>query len=120
MVLYMTEVEEVMFEETPEYTLENYLSDVGGAAGLILGMSAATIVGFIEHVLLHLTWRSYQWFGKKSKWFAEKSKVFIHGKTIVTGILYFTLIKARQHQLEQEKKTIVVNELPVKSHERCI
>ena len=38
-VLYMTEVEEVMFEETPEYTLENYLSDVGGAAGLILGMS---------------------------------------------------------------------------------
>ena len=35
----MTEVEEVMFEETPEYTLENYLSDVGGAAGLILGMS---------------------------------------------------------------------------------
>ena len=116
----MTEVEEVMFEETPEYTLENYLSDVGGAAGLILGMSAATIVGFIEHVLLHLTWRSYQWFGKKSKWFAEKSKVFIHGKTIVTGILYFTLIEARQHQLEQEKKTIVVNELPVKSHERCI
>ena len=116
----MTEVEEVMFEETPEYTLENYLSDVGGAAGLILGMSAATIVGFIEHVLLHLTWRSYQWFGKKSKWFAEKSKVFIHGKTIVTGILYLTLIEARQHQLEQEKKTIVVNELPVKSHERCI
>ena len=82
MVLYMTEVEEVMFVETPEYTLENYLSDVGGAAGLILGMSAATIVGFIEHILLHLTWRSYQWFGKKSKWFAEKSKVFIHGKII--------------------------------------
>ena len=83
----MTEVEEVMFVETPEYTLENYLSDVGGAAGLILGMSAATIVGFIEHILLHLTWRSYQWFGKKSKWFAEKSKVFIHGK-IITRIIY--------------------------------
>ena len=115
----MTEVEEVMFVETPEYTLENYLSDVGGAAGLILGMSAATIVGFIEHILLHLTWRSYQWFGKKSKWFAEKSKVFIHGKIIHKRIIY-TPFKARQHQLEQEKKTIVANELPIKSHERCI
>ena len=37
MVLYMTDVQEVVVEETPEYTLENYMSDVGGAAGLILG-----------------------------------------------------------------------------------
>ena len=46
MVLYMTEVEEVCYTETPEYTLENYLSDVGGATGLILGMSMATVIGY--------------------------------------------------------------------------
>ena len=37
MVLYMTDVQEVVVEEVPEYTLENYMSDVGGASGLILG-----------------------------------------------------------------------------------
>ena len=36
MVLYMTDVQEVVVEEVPEYTLENYMSDVGGASGLIL------------------------------------------------------------------------------------
>ena len=34
--------------ETPEYGSENFMSDVGGTAGLILGMSFATIVGLID------------------------------------------------------------------------
>ena len=32
-----TNIIEVCYTETPEYTLENFLSDVGGTAGLILG-----------------------------------------------------------------------------------
>ena len=32
----------VVYTETPEYDLENFLSDVGGTSGLILGMSFAT------------------------------------------------------------------------------
>ena len=42
MVLYMTDVQEVVVEEVPEYTLENYMSDVGGASGLILGRAPRT------------------------------------------------------------------------------
>ena len=32
-----TNIIEVCYTETPEYTLDNFLSDVGGTAGLILG-----------------------------------------------------------------------------------
>ena len=35
-------------KETPEYGMENFLSDVGGTAGLILGMSFATVIGLID------------------------------------------------------------------------
>ena len=45
MVLYMTDVQEVVVEEVPEYTLENYMSDVGGASGLILGRVPRTTHG---------------------------------------------------------------------------
>ena len=38
MVLYMTNIIEVSYTETPTYTLEKFLSDVGGNAGLILGI----------------------------------------------------------------------------------
>ena len=104
MVLYMTEVEEVMFEETPEYTLENYLglrgsikiyfqitlllgkiptpkSDVGGAAGLILGMSAATIVGFIEYLMLNLVCHVHFFANKITyKLLIQKTTLFAKGK----------------------------------------
>ena len=33
MVLYMTEVDEVVYTETPEYGMDSFLSDVGGTAG---------------------------------------------------------------------------------------
>lgn len=88
MVLYMTDVQEVVVEEVPEYTLENYMSDVGGASGLILGraprtrwlsdgrgqqrtvkhegesrkgMSMATMIGFIEYVLVNISKVISQW-----------------------------------------------------------
>ena len=48
MVIYMTEVEEVCYTEVAEYGIENFLSDVGGTAGLILGMSFATVIGLVD------------------------------------------------------------------------
>ena len=83
----MTDVQEVVVEEVPEYTLENYMSDVGGASGLILGraprtgwlsdgqqrtakhgqgesrkgMSMATMIGFIEYVLVNISKVISQW-----------------------------------------------------------
>ena len=38
MVLYMSNTVEVCYTETPEYTHDKFLSDVGGTAGLILGI----------------------------------------------------------------------------------
>ena len=54
MVLYMTEVDEVVYTQTPEYGLDLLLSDVGGTAGLILGMSFATVIGLIDIILQHI------------------------------------------------------------------
>ena len=51
MVIYMTDVEEVCYTEVPEYTREDFLSDIGGSAGLILGMSVATVIGFLDIVI---------------------------------------------------------------------
>ena len=42
---------EVDYEEEPAYTLESLFSDVGGAAGLALGMSLATFFGALEYLM---------------------------------------------------------------------
>ena len=42
---------EVDYEEEPAYTLESLFSDVGGAAGLALGMSLATFFGALEYLI---------------------------------------------------------------------
>ena len=39
------------YEEEPEYTLESLFSDIGGAAGLALGVSLATFFGALEYLL---------------------------------------------------------------------
>lgn len=45
---YMQEVREVTNLEVPDYISSQYLSDTGGAAGLFLGMSVATILGALD------------------------------------------------------------------------
>ena len=34
--------------EQPEYTSFEFLSDIGGTAGLVLGLSAASLISFVE------------------------------------------------------------------------
>ena len=51
-VVYLPEVNKVTHLEVAEYTIEQFLSDVGGAAGLVLGVSLATLVGFLDCCLV--------------------------------------------------------------------
>ena len=51
-VVYLAEVNEVTHLEVAQYTIEQFLSDVGGAAGLVLGVSLATLVGFLDCCLV--------------------------------------------------------------------
>ena len=69
MVLYMTNIIEILykalgfyklakicsmkpnnnsFKESAVYPLEKFMSDVGGTAGLMLGMSLATVIGLVD------------------------------------------------------------------------
>ena len=50
-MITVPEGSEMDYEEEPEYTLETLFSDIGGAAGLALGMSLATFFGAIEYLL---------------------------------------------------------------------
>ena len=36
------------FKESAVYPLEKFMSDVGGTAGLMLGMSLATVIGLVD------------------------------------------------------------------------
>ena len=51
-VVYLPEVNEVTHLEVAEYTIEQFLSDVGGAAGLFIGMSLATVLGTCDFIFL--------------------------------------------------------------------
>ena len=52
--ILVPEGSEVDYEEEPAYTLESLFSDVGGAAGLALGMSLATFFGALEYLMYRL------------------------------------------------------------------
>ena len=41
------------YYERPDYDKARFLSDIGGAAGLILGMSIASILGFIDCIFIY-------------------------------------------------------------------
>ena len=51
-VVYLAEVNEVTHLEVAQYTVEQFLSDVGGAAGLFMGMSLATVLGTFDCVMM--------------------------------------------------------------------
>ena len=51
-VVYLAEVNEVTHLEVAQYTVEQFLSDVGGAAGLFMGMSLATVLGTFDCIMM--------------------------------------------------------------------
>ena len=53
-MITVPEGSEVDYEEEPAYTLESLFSDVGGAAGLGLGMSLATFFGALEYFIYRI------------------------------------------------------------------
>ena len=48
--VYLAEVNEITHLEVAQYSIEQFLSDVGGAAGLFMGMSLATVLGTFDCV----------------------------------------------------------------------
>jgi len=53
-MVYEAETYEREFVEVPTYAGAQFLSDVGGAAGLVLGVSVATVVGLIDCIILNI------------------------------------------------------------------
>ena len=53
-LITVPEGSEMDYEEEPEYTLESLFSDIGGAAGLALGMSLATFFGALEYLIYRM------------------------------------------------------------------
>ena len=49
-IVYLAEVNEITHLEVAQYSIEQFLSDVGGAAGLFMGMSLATVLGTFDCV----------------------------------------------------------------------
>ena len=47
-------------KELPDYGFEKFFADVGGAAGLVLGMSVATLAGFDLSISQKLSLILYQ------------------------------------------------------------
>ena len=60
-VVYLAEVNEVTHLEVAQYTIEQFLSDVGGAAGLFIGMSLATVLGACDFIFFMI----YEFFQEK-------------------------------------------------------
>lgn len=40
-----------MEKESPEYTQFEFMSDIGGTAGLILGISLASMISMVERIV---------------------------------------------------------------------
>lgn len=50
-VIYLLDDRETTNEEISDYAWEQFLSDVGGSAGLVLGLSFATIFGIFDFLI---------------------------------------------------------------------
>ena len=53
-IMYPTSITEVEYEEVPEYEISKLLSDIGGTAGLILGISVSTILAYIDKLVVYI------------------------------------------------------------------
>ena len=82
MDISVPEGSEVDYEEEPSYTLESLFSDVGGAAGLALGMSLATFFSALEYLIYRLVNLIVKVLKIKIRFFADLLK--IHSKVIIT------------------------------------
>ena len=66
-MIYLVEDGDRYLVEMPEYTVTQLWSDIGGAAGLMLGISFATLIGVVDCLFsfLFVLIRDRQWMIKK-------------------------------------------------------
>mgnify|MGYP000369618764 CR=1 FL=1 len=48
-------MQEIVYQEEPDYSLHAFIADIGGATGVILGISFATLFGALDFALAHLS-----------------------------------------------------------------
>ena len=48
-------MQEIVYQEEPDYPFHSFISDIGGATGVILGVSLATLIGAIDFAFAHLS-----------------------------------------------------------------
>ena len=46
-------MQEIVYQEEPDYPFHSFISDIGGATGVILGISFATVFGAIDFASAH-------------------------------------------------------------------
>lgn len=46
-------MQEIVYQEEPDYPFHSFISDIGGATGVILGISFATVFGAIDFAFAH-------------------------------------------------------------------
>lgn len=59
-------MQEIVYQEEPDYPFHAFISDIGGATGVILGISFATLIGAIDFAFAHLSnmlrvWLHVRW-----------------------------------------------------------
>ena len=54
-VLYLSDLDEITLLESADYQLPTFFSNVGGGAGLILGLSFASILGGLDLMVVMLS-----------------------------------------------------------------
>ncbi|CAG5096383.1 Oidioi.mRNA.OKI2018_I69.XSR.g14591.t1.cds [Oikopleura dioica] len=54
--LYASEQDEIVYQEEPDYPFHSFISDIGGATGVILGMSLVTVISSLEYFVAR-AWR---------------------------------------------------------------
>ena len=51
--IYSSDMQEIVYQEEPDYPFHSFISDIGGATGVILGISFATVFGAIDFAFAH-------------------------------------------------------------------
>ena len=52
-------MQEIVYQEEPDYPFHSFISDIGGATGVILGISFATVFGAIDFAFAHFIGTCY-------------------------------------------------------------
>ena len=59
--VHFSSMEEVTIEEIPDYTFYDYLAEMGGLVGILVGMSVISIIEVLLYLILNLVYAFCIW-----------------------------------------------------------